>query len=238
MAVASSNPVRDISENADDLVYGAANLKRMSCRPLHKIGPNHVREVDASQPQLHVHQRLGHVSVDELWVFERVGDGENQMSGAGFHPPKGHRDAHQFGDLPQMRAALDKSLRFWNRVDVRVSARRPEYGQAETGEDARELQRAMVLCSRTIDLVSLAKPKTPRQGQCVRLRSSFKDLADKSIDHKQGPPPEAVVDAPIACLLLRNPSTTTLGSPDSRLAPCGRAFRSGLPGGGGPPSGA
>jgi hypothetical protein len=111
-AIASSNPVCEVHENADGLTRRAANLSRMSCSPLNKIRPDAVREADASQPQLHFHQRLRHVRVDEPWVFKRVGDGERQMSGAGFHPPKGGRDTHQSGDIPQARTAFDKSLGF------------------------------------------------------------------------------------------------------------------------------
>jgi hypothetical protein len=71
-------------------------------------------EVNAFQPQLHFRERLRHVSVDEARVFKRVGDGQRQTSGAGFHAPKGDWDAHQFGDFPQGRAAFDKSLGFRN----------------------------------------------------------------------------------------------------------------------------
>ena len=50
--------------------------------------------------------------VDEPRVFKRVGDRERKMSCAGFHPAEGHRDTRQFGDLPQARAAFNKSLGF------------------------------------------------------------------------------------------------------------------------------
>jgi hypothetical protein len=94
---------------------------------LDKIRPDAVREADASQPQPHFHQRLRHVRVDEPRVFKRVGDRERQMSGTGFHPPKGHRDSHQFGNFPQGCAVLDKSLCLWDSVDIRATGIKFEY---------------------------------------------------------------------------------------------------------------
>jgi hypothetical protein len=67
--------------------------------------------------------------VDEPWVIKRIDDGKRQMCSARFHSPKGHRNAHQFRNLPQRRSAFNKSSGLRNEVESPVTGIKLEYGQ-------------------------------------------------------------------------------------------------------------